>query len=418
VKPSVPAEEREDFARENARLLEIERSARAEAERVSRLKDEFLATLSHELRTPLNAILGWTQILKRGGSSEQDVRRGLETIERNARAQTQLVEDLLDMSRIISGKVRLDVQPVDLATVVEAAVGAMQPAADAREIRLQQVLDPYAGPVSGDPGRLQQVVWNLVSNAVKFTARGGKVQVVLERVNSHLEISVSDTGVGIRPEFLPYVFERFRQADSSTTRTYGGLGLGLSIVKQLVELHGGSVRAKSAGEGQGATFIVALPLALVKHDTANGVRHHPQSSGGPSRDFEIPSLTGVRVLVVDDDRDTRQLLAHLLTECEAEVVTAGSAAEALEELHRARPDVLLSDIGMPGVDGYELIRQVRELEGDLANIPAAALTAFARSEDRRRAMLAGFQLHLAKPVDSAELCAVVASLAGRTRPAK
>jgi signal transduction histidine kinase/ActR/RegA family two-component response regulator len=401
---------------ERERLLESERRARAEAERASSLKDEFLATLSHELRTPLNAVLGWSQLIGRGMVTGDAVREGIRVIERNARLQAQLIEDLLDMSRIISGKLRLDVQQVNLAEVVEAACATVQPAADAKGVRLRKVLDPLAGPVSGDPGRLQQVVWNLLSNAVKFTPRGGSIEVLLERVSSHLEISVHDTGEGIKPDFLPHVFDRFRQADASPSRKHGGLGIGLSLVKQLVEMHGGTARAKSAGEGQGATFIVSLPLAPVRHlDAAEGqARRHPTAAvaEGSSLD-DMPSLSGVQVLVVDDDADARDLLRSVLEAFGAQASAAASASEALEALTRARPHVLVSDIGMPGTDGYELIRQVRQLgaaEGGAT--PAIALTAFARSEDRRRAIAAGYQMHLAKPVEPSELVTMVASLAG------
>ncbi|MFO0843676.1 MAG: ATP-binding protein [Gemmataceae bacterium] len=366
--------------------------------------------MSHELRTPLNAILGWARILQLGQAGPDDLREGLEVIERNSKAQAQLIEDLLDLSRIISGKLRLDVQRVALLDVIEQALAAVAPAAEAKGVRLHRVLDPLAGPVSGDPARLQQVVWNLLSNAVKFTPKGGKVQVVLERVNSHVEISVSDTGQGIRPEFLPYVFDRFRQADSSTTRRHGGLGLGLSIVKQLIEMHGGSVRAKSPGEGQGATFTVSLPVPVV-HDAAAGRR--PQ----PSPEQPCPPRThlgGVKVLVVDDESDSRELVRRILRACEAEVFTAGSAEEAAAAAERHRPHVLVSDIGMPGQDGYDLIRRVRAAGRSAREMPAVALTAFARPEERRRALLAGFQVHIAKPVDPEELVALVASLVGRT----
>ncbi len=403
---------------ENEHLLDSERAARAQAERASRMKDEFLANLSHELRTPLNAILGWSQILASGTRDEADLAEGLRTIERNARAQTQIIEDLLDMSRIISGKVRLDVQRVDLAAVVQAAVETVRPAANAKGVRFQMVLDPVSPTVSGDPNRLQQIFWNLLSNGVKFTPRGGRVQVVLERVNSHLEISVIDTGEGIRPEFLPHVFDRFRQGDATSTRTHGGLGLGLSIVKQLVELHGGTVRAASGGPGQGSTFAVTLPLTpLLPTSLPEVERRHPAA------DFALPpsavdaciKLSGVRVLVVDDELDARLLVKRVLEDCEAIVTIASSAAEALEAIRLEKPDVLLSDIGMPGEDGYVLIRNVRALGptggGD---VPAIALTAYARSDDRRRAMLAGYQTHIAKPVEPAELIATVASLAGRT----
>ncbi|HEV2292529.1 MAG TPA: PAS domain S-box protein [Tepidisphaeraceae bacterium] len=411
-------EDRRRIAEERAQLLEAERSARLEAERTSRMKDEFLATLSHELRTPLNAILGWSQILASGSRDEQDLAEGLRTIERNARAQTQIIEDLLDMSRIISGKVRLDVQRVDLAAVVQDAVATAKPSADAKGIRLQTVLDPHAGPVSGDPARLQQVMWNLLSNAVKFTPRGGRIQLLLERVNSHVEISVIDTGEGISPEFLPHVFDRFRQADATTTRRYGGLGLGLSIVKQLVELHGGSVRVKSLGTGHGATFTVSLPLPVIHPEPNPDVeRRHPRAtSAGMSLPDACVRIAGVKVLVVDDEPDARALVKRLLEDCEAQVIGAASAAEALHLVRTERPDVLVADVGMPGEDGYSLIKRVRALgPQNGGGVPSAALTAYARPEDRVKAVLAGFQMHLAKPVEPAELIATVASLAGRTQ---
>ena len=400
-------------------VLSGERAARAEAERVSRMKDEFLATLSHELRTPLNAILGWAQILRAAEPTAADLGQGLETIERNARLQAQLIEDLLDMSRIISGKVRLDVQKVDLSAVIDAAVETVRPAAEAKGVRLGKLVDPHAGPVRGDPGRLQQVVWNLLSNAIKFTPRGGRVEVALERVNSHVEITVSDTGVGISPDFLPYVFERFRQADASSTRRHGGLGLGLSIVKHLAELHGGTVRAKSPGEGMGASFIVHLPVSPARLDEPG--RHHPTAAGAApevASRRDVPNLEGLKVLVVDDEPDARLLVARILTEGRAEVVTTSSADDALAALERERPHVLVSDIGMPDVDGYELMRRVRGMSsGTGGAVPAVALTAFARPEDRLRALHAGYQMHVAKPVEPAELVTVVASLAGRLRPA-
>ena len=339
-------------------LLESERAARAEAERVSHMKDEFLATLSHELRTPLNAIFGWSQIVKQSPADVKTVVEGIAVIDRNVRIQTQLIEDLLDMSRIISGKVRLDVQRLELIPVLQAAVESVRPSAQARGIYIKQVLDPLAGPVSGDANRLQQVVWNLLSNAVKFTPKGGKIELLLERVNSHLEITVSDTGQGINPDFLPHVFERFSQADASTTRKHGGLGL--SIVKQLVELHGGSVRVKSGGEGQGASFTVALPLLVAK--TLDLSRQHPAVGGDASTDCSAIRLDGVKVLVVDDEPDARQLIARLLRDCEAEVLTAASAAEAIELLKRHHPQVLVSDIGMPETDGFELIRKIRSMQ--------------------------------------------------------
>jgi signal transduction histidine kinase/ActR/RegA family two-component response regulator len=401
-------------AGERKLLLESERHARGTAERASRIKDEFLATLSHELRTPLSAILGWSHMLRSKTVGPEDLAKGLETIERNARMQTQLIEDLLDMSRITSGKVRLDVQPLQPATFVEAAVETVRPAAEAKGVRLERVLDPLAGPVSGDPSRLQQVVWNLLSNAIKFTPRGGRVQVVLERVNSHLEISVADTGAGIEPDFLERVFDRFSQADGSTTRQFGGLGLGLAIVKNLVELHGGTVRARSEGAGKGSTFTVLLPLAVVRRD-GDVSRTHPQASGPGSGSFKPMDLAGVKVLVVDDQTDARELVARVLSACQAEVLTASGAEEALILLERERPDVLVTDIGMPDIDGFELLRRVRALgEARGGKTPAIALTAFARSEDRTRALHQGFRVHVSKPVEPAELIATVASVVGRT----
>ncbi len=403
---------------QNAQLLASERAARAEAERTSHVKDEFLATLSHELRTPLNAILGWTQVLRGDPANPEDTEQGLLTIERNARAQNQIIEDLLDMSRIISGKVRLDVQRIDLAQVVEAAVETVRPAADAKGIRLQPVIDPQARTVSGDPNRLQQVFWNLLSNAIKFTPKGGRVQVLLERVHSHLEVNVIDSGEGIAAEFLPHVFDRFRQADASTTRRHGGLGLGLAIVKQLVELHGGSVHVDSAGAGQGTVFRVMLPLTAIQPDPepAQEERRHPRSGLAPvSIPAEFLRLDGISVLVVDDEPDARALVKRLLEDRQASVRTAGSVAEAMNLFRAAPPDVLVSDIGMPEEDGFALIRQVRALDRDRGGTtPAIALTAYARSEDRLKVILAGFQMHMAKPVEALELLAQVASLAGRT----
>jgi CheY-like chemotaxis protein len=391
--------------------LQAERAARSEAERVNIMKDEFLATLSHELRTPLNAILGWSQLLATGVVQKDELAQGLESIERNARAQTQLIEDLLDMSRIISGKLRLDVQRVDLASVVDQAVESILPSAEAKQIQLRKIVDPHAGFVSGDPTRLQQVVWNLLSNAIKFTPKGGKIDVLLERVNSHLEITVHDSGIGIKPDDLPYVFDRFRQADSSTTRSYGGLGLGLSIVKNLVELHGGTVRAESAGEGRGAIFVVGLPLALIR---GGDKREHPTSPRSAELDFERVRLPGVKVLVVDDEPDARELLKRILTQCEALVTTAETGKQGLEIIHADRPDVIVSDIGMPGMDGYEFMREVRNLwPAEEGRIPAIALTAYARSEDRTKAMLAGFQVHVAKPIEPQELVVTVGSLVRR-----
>jgi PAS domain S-box-containing protein len=399
-------------AEERVELLEAERAARADAERMNLMKDEFLATLSHELRTPLNAILGWTQVLAMSEPPNDEYREGLEVIERNARAQTQLIADLLDMSRIISGKIRLDVQATELAPVVEAAVEAVRPSAEAKGIALRTILDPLAGPVTGDSTRLQQVMWNLLTNAIKFTPKGGKVDVLLERVNSHLEITVHDTGIGIEAEFLPMVFERFRQADASTSRSYGGLGIGLSIVKSLIELHGGTVRVKSPGKDQGTTFTVALPLAPLR---GAELREHPTRSTSGYINCETANLAGVKIVVVDDDPDARSLIKRVLVQCEAEVITASTADEGMTLIKQHKPNVLISDIGMPHVDGYQFLKQVRKLSADVGGrTPAIALTAFARSEDRTRALLAGYQIHIAKPIETQELLATVASLAGRT----
>ncbi len=402
-------------AEERKQLLESERAARAESERTSALKDQFLANLSHELRTPLSAILGWSQVLRTRAPDDPDLRQGLEAIERNARVQTQLIEDLLDMNRITSGKVRLDIQTVEPIAFIEAAIETIRPAANAKGIRLEKLLDPVAGPISGDPSRLQQVVWNLLSNAIKFTPKDGKVQVVLERVNSHIEISVADTGIGINPEFLPHLFERFRQADASTTRKHGGLGLGLSIVKNLVELHGGSVSAKSKGAGCGTTFTVNLPLMIVHRNASNGERLHPATPQFVALDFKPSDLSGIKVLVVDDELDARELVKRVLLDCGAEIITTGSADEALVSIATEKPHVLVSDIGMPDVDGYELLKRVRALgQAQGGKIPAIALTAFARSEDRTRALRAGFLVHVSKPVEPSELVATIASVVGRT----
>jgi CheY-like chemotaxis protein/nitrogen-specific signal transduction histidine kinase len=395
--------------------------ARQEAENANRTKDEFLATLSHELRTPLNAILGWSRLVMDGRLSEEEKRQGLEVIQRNADLQARLVEDILDVSRIITGKLRLDVHELNLAAVIEGAVGSVRPAAQAKEIRLQQVLDSGASLVSGDPNRLQQVVWNLLTNALKFTPKGGWVQIRLERVNSHVEIVVSDNGTGITPETLPYIFERFRQADQSFTRNYGGLGLGLAIVRHIVEMHGGTVEAQSPGVGQGSTFTVKLPLLAARSvdvgsQTGEEGLHPTAGRASTNRlGIECPSeLQGLHVLVVDDDEDARRLLRTVLEGCEAKVTTVTTAAEALATLRSLRPDVLISDLGMPGEDGYSLIRKVRELPHDQGGqTPAAALTAYARVEDRLNVLRSGFQIHLPKPIEPAELVAVVANLAKR-----
>lgn len=404
---------------EHKRLLEAERVAREQLERAGALKDDFLATLSHELRTPLNAILGWTHVLLSNNTDPVRAREGLEVIARNARAQAQIVEDLLDMNRILAGRLRLEVRRTNLASVIDEALDSVRPAAEAKGVRLHSVLDPHAGPVSGDPGRLQQVFWNLLSNGIKFTPKGGKVQVTLGRLGSHVEVSVSDSGEGIAPAFLPHVFDRFRQADASTTRRHGGLGLGLAISKQLVELHGGSIRALSSGANTGATFSVVLPLAAVlASDGAGPVDARAGGRSSTPNDVTLDeqlSLHGVRVLMVDDEVDARNLLQRLLEDHGAYVAAAASAEEAFNLLLIERFDVLVSDIGMPGEDGYAFLKRVRALGSESGgDIAAIALTAYARAEDRVRAIRSGFQMHIAKPVEPVELLTMVASLAGRT----
>jgi len=398
--------------RERDRLLEAERHARAEAQRMNRMKDEFLATLSHELRTPLHAIMGWAQLMGLGTMSAEDLKEAGQVIERNARTQKQLIDDLLDMSRITSGKLRLELQPIEPISFIEAAVETIRPSAAVKEIRIEKLLDPLAGPVSGDPGRLQQVVWNLLSNAVKFTPKGGRIQVRLERVNSHIELSVSDTGQGIDPAFIPHLFERFRQADASTSRKHGGLGIGLAIVKELVELHGGSVGANSPGEGQGSAFIVTLPvLALMAKPEPRRV--HPTAPSAVPIEAGLTDLSGLKVLFVDDEPDARGLVKRLLDECGADVTTADSATQALDLIDDCQPDVLISDIGMPEVDGYEFLRKLRMRSNRSSQVPAIALTAFARSEDRTRALRAGYINHVSKPIEPSELLATIAVVAGR-----
>jgi len=404
---------RESEARRE-RLLESERAARIELEHAGRMKDEFLATLSHELRTPLNAILGWSQLIRRKGDP-QSLEQGLAVIERNARVQVQLIEDLLDMSRIISGKLRLNLRPLDPATFVEAAAQTVEPAARGKGIDLRMVYRGVTRPVHGDADRLQQVVWNLLSNAVKFTPEGGWVEVLLEQSDSHVSISVTDSGPGIDPEFLPYLFQRFRQADASTTRTHRGLGLGLAIVRNLVELHGGSVSATSSGTSGGAVFTVTLPTAEPRIDTAEEpAPDRTADAEAAAAPAGATSLRGLTVLVVDDEPDARELIRHVLEGNGARVVSAASAADAMPLIERERPDVLVSDIGMPETDGYTLLREVRAL-GPARNgaLPAVALTAFARPEDRTQALEAGYFLHVAKPVEPRELVATVARAARR-----
>ena len=392
-------------------LLESAQAARAEADVANSIKDEFLATLSHELRTPLTSILGWSHLLDNGKLDEEAAKRAVETIVRNAEAQKLLIDELLDISRIIIGKLRLDVGPVQLAPMLESIVDGMRPAADARNIQLRTALDQSLDPIFGDPDRLQQVFWNLLSNAIKFTSQGGKVLVRLERADSNLEITISDTGQGIARELLPYVFDRFRQSDSSSSRTHGGLGLGLAIVRQLVELHGGTVSAESPGEGEGSTFKVRLPVRSVRQepdDRANSVVKIPDEVSTKP----VPSLDGMNVLVVDDDWDSRELVTVVLKASGAEVVSVTSAIEALRELALRRFDVLLSDVGMAEMDGYALISQIRQLPAERGGkIPAAALTAYAGIENQRRALSAGYQMHIPKPIGPSELITAVARLA-------
>ena len=391
---------------ERAELLAVAQDA-------NRLKDQFLATLSHELRTPLNAIVGYIRMMRSGLLPNERIGAAYEVVDRNATSLTRIVDDILDVSRIIAGKVRLNVQTVDLPLVVRDAIETMVPAAAAKGIRLDVAVDPQAGPVSGDAERLQQVIWNLLSNAVKFTPRGGTVALQVRRVESHIEVVVSDTGVGIDAALLPHIFERFRQGEGATTREYGGLGLGLAIVRHLVELHGGTVHAASGGEGQGATFRVRLPLAAVQASQA--LPDQPalpwHGAGG-----NLADLSALRILAVDDDRDALALINEVLTTAGADVRTAASAASALAQIEEWKPDVLVSDLGLPQMDGFELIKQIRAAEcGQVSQLPAAALSAYARSEDRAKALRSGFGLHLTKPIDPVELVAAIAALARERR---
>jgi len=406
-------------AEEQRLQLAREQVARSEAETASRARDEFLATISHELRSPLNSILGWAAMLRQKAAGDPNLTRGLETIERNARAQAKLIEDLLDVSRIISGKIRLAMMPVALSSIIQGSIESIRPAAEAKGIRLDVLLDPRAGLVSGDPDRLRQVMWNLLSNAVKFTNRGGVIKVRLQHVDSHIEVKVSDTGKGISTEFLPYVFDRFRQQDSSISRKHGGLGLGLGIVRNLVELHGGQVQADSPGEGNGATFTVRLPMLVTRDsDALLGSGGMSQSAGGDQASLTYEaSLEGVIILVVDDEADARELMTAILAERNARVTAVASPSEAYDTLEWLKPDLIVSDLAMPGEDGYSFIRNVRLREARERRgwTPAVALTAHARLEDRLRALSAGYQAHVAKPVDSTELVSVIASL---VRPAE
>jgi len=401
-------------ATERRQALKREKEARLEAEAANRVKDEFLSTLSHELRTPLTAIMGWADLLLHDEVEPKNRRQALETIFRNANSQCQLINDLLEVSRIITGKLRLEFVACELHSVIEAAAESIRPTAEAKGVRLQVLLEPQVGPVFGDRERLQQVVWNLLSNGVKFTHKGGMVQVTLQRINSHVEIVVSDSGVGIKSDFLPHVFDRFRQADGSTTRNYGGLGLGLAIVRHLVELHGGTAWAESSGEGKGSKFTVRFPVMTTNEEHPPEALKQPAVAAVETRDRQPSSCAGLRVLVVDDEVDARSLLSTMLERCGAQVVAVGSAREGLESVENWKPDVLIADIGMPVEDGYGLIKKIRALPKERGGLtPALALTAYARTEDRVRALSEGYQVHLAKPVDRFELAAVVTSLGHR-----
>ena len=396
-------------ALERERLLHNERAARTEAERANRVKDDFVAMVSHELRTPLNAILGWTDLLKSAGGDTDLLARGVDVIARNTRLQAQVIGDLLDVSRIVSGKIALDLSRLDLTSIVTNSVEALQSPALEKGVALTTRI--ALGPIAtvGDPARLQQIVWNLLSNAIKFTPKGGSVTVELRRLDGHAEIVVTDTGAGIPSDFLPDLFERFRQASAMTTRRHGGLGLGLSIAKHLTELHGGSIRASSRGEGKGATFVVTLPLK--SEEPTSLLTDRRRDSDEAAAEAGKVSLAGLSVLVIEDDQDTRDLIRRLLESHRAHVVVAATAPEALEVLQRDRPDMIVSDIGLPDVDGYELIRRIRGLDDALAQTPAVALTAFARFEDRTRALAAGFNAHVAKPVEPSELVITIGSFA-------
>jgi PAS domain S-box-containing protein len=400
-----------DITKRKLMEVELERAKR-DAEAASRAKEDFLAVVSHELRTPLSAVYGWARMLRSGRLHAEVAERALDVIVRNADAQAQLIDELLDMSRIIAGKIRLDVRPLDLEAIIKAAIDAVRPAADSKEIQLQCVLDSRAVRITADPDRLQQVIWNLLINAVKFTPKHGRVQVRLQRINSHVEIVVSDTGEGISEKVLPHIFERFYQADGTSTRSHRGLGIGLSLVRHLVELHGGKVTAHSSGEGQGATFTVELPVAIVHHEKEKDARVHPTARAAI---FSAagPSLRGLRVLVVDDDRDSLDLVHTILVSLGAETREYVAASEALTAVQEWRPDVLICDIEMPREDGYMFIRKVRALHFTKGGkTPALALTAYGSVEDRFRTLSAGYSMHVSKPVDPAELGAIVASLAG------
>ncbi len=402
---------RQQVEKERAELLVREKAARREAETANRLKDEFLATVSHELRAPLNAILGWVTLVRSGNLSDEDQARALDTIERNSRSQKRLIDDLLEVSRIITGKLRLDMRLIDLVSVVESAVESVRLAAEAKGVNLRTVIEPKNCRMRGDSSRLQQVIWNLLSNGIKFTPSGGSVEVHLQGINNHFEIRVRDTGVGINPEFLPYAFDRFRQADGSSTRIHGGLGLGLAIVRHLVEMHGGNVTAESAGEGQGATFTIVLPITTA---VSEPVEAPPltQLEGDNISSTLPPKLAGLRVMVVDDDPDALDLMQTILTQSGAEVRSADKVSEALKIISAWEPEIVISDISMPGEDGYDLVEQLKRQRGQKI-IPTLALTAYAGAEDRIRALAAGFKMYLQKPVEPDELIITIAALTGR-----
>ena len=398
---------RASLAIENARAYE-------RANEASRLKDEFLATLSHELRTPLNAVLGYARMMRTETLPPEKASAAWDVVERNATSLKHIIEDVLEVSRIVAGRLRLNVEPVDLPAILRDAMATVIPAADARGVRVETLIEPLTAPVSGDADRLQQIVWNLLSNAIKFTPRGGKVQLRLSRVNSHVEVTVSDTGRGISPDFLPFVFERFRQADASFTREHGGLGLGLAIAKQLAELHGGTITASSGGPDQGATFTLKLPLMIVHQPVfPEHQRQHPHSDRRPPELTTSPRLDGIHVLAVDDEPDSLDLLRIVLEGAGATVSTARSGPEALAAIGQRVPDVLIADVGMPAMDGLQLIRAVRQMQEPARSTPAAALTAYARSQDRITSLASGFQMHLVKPIDPLELLVAVATLAPR-----
>jgi PAS domain S-box-containing protein len=408
--------ERRKIEEELERLLQQEKMARAEAEVANRMKDEFLLTISHELRTPLTSILGWARMLTSGSLSESKAQHAMEVIAKSAESQTRLVDDILDTSRIITGSLKLDVKPVEIERIFQATIDVIRPIAEVKGVALTAVIDVQGDVVFGDASRLQQAIWNLLSNAIKFTNEGGRIEALLRRAGNQIEITVSDTGIGIEPQFLPYVFERFRQADSTSTRRYGGLGLGLAVAHHIIELHGGSISVSSPGRNQGATFRIILPLAVASRPPQLGIPHlesEATQTKGRKGAEECQRLDGVRILLVEDDPETLDMLKFIFDECGAEVITAASASEALEALERCRPDALVSDIAMPNQDGYDLIRQVRSRGPDQGGkIPAVAVTAYASAEDRVRVLSSGFQMHVSKPIDPDELIIILASLTG------